>query len=326
MKKIKVGVVYGGISNERAISVLSGKEVIKGLSRKKYNVFPIEITKKGAWVLNKKKLIVFDKENGPARSDIKKFDVIFIALHGTFGEDGKVQAILDTIGVSYTGSGVLASALGFNKVKTLELARSASIKTPRYTQLRKNSKNKSQAVKYAGGYPLVVKPNRSGSSVGVSIIKNKREFASALKRAFKEDSEVIAEEYIKGRELTCGVLGNSGKTKLIALPSVEIITKEKFFDYHAKYFSKDTKEICPARVSKTIEQRVRNASVKIHEVLGCDGLTRSDFIVKGGRPYLLEITPLPGLTQASLCPKEARAVGMTFSEFLDKQITLALAK
>lgn len=326
--KIALAVLYGGQSNEREVSILSGREVMRGLPTNKYTISPIEISKKGEWILKEKrgkKIEIFDFDR--KHSDLRKFDVIFIALHGDFGEDGTVQAILDSVGIRYTGSGVLASALGFDKAKAMEFVRDQGIKVPRFIFLTKEvSRTTESDLKKIGGLPCVIKPNRSGSSIGVSIVRKKNELAPALKRAFHEDNQILVEEYIRGAEFTCGVMGNSTQTELHALPPVEIIPREKFFNYKAKYFSKDTQEVCPAAIGKKLIATIQNTAKMAHHVLGCDGLTRSDFILKNNELYFLEINTLPGLTKNSLCPKEAVAVGMTFSEFLDRQVELALLK
>jgi len=318
MKKIRIGVLMGGTSNEREVSLLSGEQVLKNLSCNLYDVSKIEITKDGKWLLdNKTFLTVF-----PNRDLKKRFDIIFIALHGTFGEDGKVQAILDTLQIPYTGSGVLPSALGMNKAKTMELLTPHKVRVPRTISLRKC--NKTPIVTF----PCVVKPNAAGSSVGISIVKNKTEITAALNKAFKEDDMVLIQEYIEGRELTCAIIGNSNKDDLIALPPIEIVSPGTFFDYNAKYFSKKTQEICPAPIHSKTTKELARLSKLVHTILGCDGLTRSDFILskKDNKLYFLEINTIPGLTEASLCPKAAKATGMTFPEFLDKQIKLALLK
>tara|TARA_Y100000310_G_scaffold249785_1_gene255896 strand:+ start:225 stop:1193 length:969 start_codon:yes stop_codon:yes gene_type:complete len=312
-KKLKIGVLYGGTSNEREISILTGKEIIRCLPRDSYDVFELEITKRGIWK-NKKK-----KKDIDVSKDLKEFDCIFIALHGAFGEDGTLQAILDLAKVPYTGSGVLSSAIGFDKMMTLYMVKGLGIKTPKFMMLDNfDEKDLKNTVKKLIKYPCVVKPNRSGSSVGISIIKKPSELPPAVKKAKKEDSQILIEEFIDGIELTCGVLGD------IALPVVEIIPGEKFFDYHAKYFSKKTQEICPARIKPNITRRVKTQAKKIHDFLRCSGLTRSDFILKGNKLYFLEINTLPGLTSISLCPKEAATIGMSFPDFLSEQIMLAI--
>jgi D-alanine-D-alanine ligase len=336
MSRLKVAVLAGGLSNEWQVSVKSGLEVKKHLPQDKYDVSIINIARDGRWLkIDRKKAVplrIFHSSGRIDGSDLLKFDVAFNALHGTFGEDGNVQAILETIGLPYTGSGVLASALGMNKLKAAELIAYAGIPVPQTLVLKRGVLKEFAAaerrVRKEIGYPAIVKPNESGSSVGVSIVREARELAPALQKALKEDDLVLVQEYIEGRELTCGVLGNSSdiRGKLEALPPVEIIAHSKFFDYEAKYNSKATEEICPAPLSPTQEKRIMHLALEAHKAIGADGLSRSDFILAKNKFYFLEINTSPGLTAASLCPKEARAAGMEFSEFLDRIVELSLEK
>ncbi|MEA2089040.1 MAG: D-alanine--D-alanine ligase family protein [Patescibacteria group bacterium] len=336
-KKINIAVIHGGPSNERDVSIKTSQQIAKVLPKNKYNVFLIEITKNKKWLYKGK----FEAENSGKKYEIdilsdnnilkKKIDVAFIALHGKFGEDGKIQAMLDLIGLPYTGSGMLSSALGMSKIKSLELVAKNKIRIPKYLTLYKKNTNPdfSKNVEKNINYPCVVKPSESGSSIGISIVKNKNQFSKAIDSAFKEDNAIIIEQYIKGRELTCGIMGNTNRTELIALPIAEIIVKDSdFFDYKTKYFSNTVQEICPAKVNPKITKKVQELAKKIHSVLWCDGLTRSDFILSDAdkKLYFLEINTIPGQTQASLCPKQAKAAGVKFSEFLEKQIDLAFKK
>ena len=341
-RRIKVAVISGGLSNERDVSIKSGIQIFNNLSSASYDKFLIEITQDGKWLLKGDKLkiesniskittlAIIDPEIGINKNNLKDFDVVFLALHGKFGEDGKVQSILDIIDIPYTGSGVLASALAMNKAKTMKFLRSIGIKTPRSLHLfNKNNidlKNVDKLIIDSINYPCVVKPNESGSSIGINIVGSFDELGRAIEIAYKEDSQILIEEFIEGREFTCGVLGNAGQKELEALPPVEILTNRKFFDYEAKYVSNDTREICPADISDELSEDIKSLSKRIHRAIGCDGLSRSDFILKSNEIYFLEINTLPGLTEESLCPKEVRAIGMTFSEFLDIQIRLAMEK
>lgn len=333
-KRIKVAVICGGPSSEREVSLKSGEQVFLNLP-KKYEKFLIEINKEGAWLLKENDsrqrfLTIIHPEKGFAGSDLKKFDVAFLALHGKFGEDGKIQAMLDVLDVSYTGSGVLASALGMDKLKTMEIAGRQGINVPRYFVLSSREKIGikllKNRIKKEIGYPCVIKPNDSGSSIGVSIIKSPGDLGKAIKEASRESGEIIIQEFIGGRELSCGVIGNPSDGDIVALPSIEIITGNKFFDYEAKYFSEKTREISPAGISERLEDKIREQAKKVHQALGCAGLSRSDFILKKGKFYFLEINTSPGMTEKSLCPKEAKAAGMNFSKFLDEQVKLALKK
>ena len=340
--KIKIAVISGGLSNERKVSIKTGQQVFNNLSEEHYDKFLVEMTQDGIWLLSEdnlklgensakaKALTIMHPDQGIAKNDLKNFDVVFLALHGRFGEDGKIQSILDILGIPYTGSGVLASALGMNKAKTAEFLRGTGMKTPKFLFLsdRNNIDLKAidKMVKENINYPCVVKPNESGSSIGINIVKSFYDLEKAVNKAYKEDAQVLIEEFINGREITCGVLGNSNQTELSALPPVEVITDSIFFDYDAKYFSDKTQEICPANISTEQMEKVQGMAKRAHKALGCDGLTRSDFILKNNEFYFLEINTLPGLTEQSLCPKEAMAAGMTFAEFLDMQVKLAIKK
>jgi D-alanine-D-alanine ligase len=335
-RKINVLVLCGGPSNEREISLKSGAQIAKALSKNKYQLTLAEIAKDGRWLLrdgtnnsleNPKALTPTSRN-----ATMQKFDVAFVGMHGRFGEDGKVQALLEMIGIPYTGSGVLASALGMNKMRTLEIVNRYGIKTPRFMALhsmpiKKNFAALQQKIEHSIGYPSVIKPNESGSSIGISIVHKKDDVFDAMKIAFQEDVIILIEEYIKGKEFTCAVMGNTGQSALVALPPVEIVPPGEFFDYKAKYSSIETKEICPARLSKSQTKKIQTLAQKAHAFIGCDGLSRSDFILTTrGEFYFLEINTIPGLTEASLAPKAATAHGMPFSKFLDAQIQLAMKK
>lgn len=330
MKKIKVAVLCGGPSSEWEVSMKSGAQAAKNLPRQKYDAHLVQVTSDGRWLLlkgNKKTpLNVLGTDGKIGKSNLRKFNLAFIALHGKFGEDGRVQSILETIGVPYTGSGVLASALGMNKLKAAEVVSAAGVPSPETIvfPFRPTLKDARRAGRKLG-YPLVTKPNESGSSVGVSIVRKDKELGAALKKSLAEDKTVLFQKYIKGRELTCGVLGNTGG-KLVPLPPVEIISHTEFFDYDAKYNSKITEELCPAPIPAAITRKVQELAMRAHEALGADGLTRSDFMFSHGKLYFLEINTSPGMTETSLCPEEARAYGWSMGEFLDRICQLALNK
>ena len=320
-KKIKVGIIAGGFSNEREISLMTGKQIIKALPKEKYDAVLIEVSKD-----QKKAVPELIKKLSQ-----KKVDVAFIGLHGRFGEDGKIQALLESLQIPYTGSGVLASALGMNKIKCTEFLDKFWIRSPKFIAFYKGKINSKEALAQTQkliGYPCVVKPSKSGSSVGVTIVKKKNKLLEAIEMALKEDNSVIVQEYIKGREFSAGVMGDSVRGELLALPIIEIITPgAEFFDYKEKYFSKTVKEICPVDISQKLEKEIQETAKKIHDILDCDGLTRSDFILtENGKFYFLEINTIPGQTEASLCPKEAKAAGISFPEFLDWQVQMALGK
>lgn len=276
----------GGESSEREVSLMSGREMLRPLDGDKYEieeyVFPQDIDR-----INKDRM-----------------EVALIALHGVSGEDGAIQRFLETQKIKYTGAGVLASAIGMNKKIFKKLAQKEGFLTPK--EVRKA--------------PCVIKPNNGGSSVGVRIVKDQSEVKQAIEAVEKYEKEWIMEEYIRGVEVACGVLGDQ------ALPIVEIVPKKDFFDYEAKYTTGMAEEICPARISKRVALKIQKESKRICSLLGIKSYARIDFIIKKGKAYMLEINTLPGMTANSLLPKEAAAIGMNYSQLLDKIIELALKK
>ncbi len=336
-KKYTIVVIGGGTSSERAISLMTAAKVAEALPRSKYSVSAAQIEPDGQWKRIASGKQATSRKSGKAlvafKPEASKIDAAFIALHGKNGEDGKIQAMLELAGIPYTGSGVLASALAMNKVRTMEFVARYGIRVPAYLPLYKKEKTDlgllDTMIRKQISYPCVVKPNEAGSSVGIRMVKNKAELKKAVAAAFKEDDCIIVQRRIRGRELTCAVMGNTHETDLVTLPPIEIVPKGRdFFDYKAKYFSEATEEICPAPISKQLAAELADISKQVHFLLGCDGLTRSDFILApdGKSLYFLEINTIPGLTEASLCPKAAKVAGMSFSRFLDKQVDLALKK
>jgi len=280
--------------------------------------------------LDKKKYQVlrFDPKNdlGKFFSDAlkKKFDLIFPALHGPFGEDGKLQGLLDVLGIPYLFSGCLASALAMNKYKTKVIVGKEGIAMARDILIRKNEKYNLNGIIKKLSLPIVVKPSELGSSVGMSIAKTKKELEKGIKIAFRYDREVLLEKFIKGRELTVPVMGNDPAR---ALPVIEIIPKvSTWFDYRAKYEVGGSEEICPAKIPGKIKNKIQKQALAAYKAIGCKDLARVDFIWQKGsdKLYFLEINTIPGMTATSLVPKSAKAAGLTFSQFLDKLISQAL--
>jgi len=316
MKKTKVAVLMGGKSPEHDISLITGREVLKYLP-KKHSPLPVVISRDGKrWKLRLK--------NGKSKLiDLaflqKNVDVCFVALHGPYGEDGTIQGLLDMAGIPYTGSGVLASALGMNKLMFGKIMKAESVKYPQNVVSRKSEKlSRRKAI----NFPCVVKPHNQGSSVGISIVKLKKDLNKALKKAHKYSDTVLIEEYIDGLELTCGVLGNNNPT---ALPLVEIhpISGE-FFDYESKYTESGAEEIVPARISKSLTKKIQKIAIQVHLALGCKGFSRVDFILRNKlEPVVLEINTIPGLTPESLLPKAAKVAGFSYPQMLGKMIYYA---
>lgn len=306
-RKIRVVVLMGGKSPEHVISLISGQEVVKNLPKNKYRAIPMVIPRSG-------KL--------PAINNLRKTaDVVFIAMHGPFGEDGTIQGMLELVGIPYTGSGVLASAVGMDKIIFHKLMSSANISTPRYVTITKQE-SLAKISKPLGKPPYFVKPYNQGSSVGASIVKVGGELETALQKAWKFSKIALVEEYLKGKELTCAVLGNNNPR---LLPVVEIIPSGEFFDYKSKYKDPQTQEIVPAIIPKKITTLVQKMAVRVHQILGCRGFSRVDFILKNNhQPVVLEINTIPGLTPMSLLPKAAKAAGITYPQLLDKIIQYAI--
>lgn len=324
-------VLMGGKSDEHDVSLASGKQVVSNLNPKKYESIPIIIDKNtGQWQLRNTSFIkrlntkIDKKAKKTSTSSLisgsifqypnlkKKPDVIFLALHGKYGEDGRIQGFLDFIGIPYTGCGCLSSAIGMDKIIFKKIIERDGLPTAKWSIY-----NEKITIKY----PCVVKPSDSGSSVGISIIKKKDELTKAVKLAQKYSDRIIVEEYLKGTEVSCAVLGNK---KPIALPVIEIIPKNKFFDYEAKYTDGKSEEICPARLPSATTKKVQETAVKVFQSIGARGFARVDMIIKNDVPYILEINTLPGLTPNSLLPKEAKAAGISYPKLLDKIIELSL--
>jgi D-alanine-D-alanine ligase len=313
-KKLKIALIFGGTSQEREVSLVSGKNILKNLDQKKYQITPIEVTLNNSWI--KKNL-----------NKLLSADVAFLALHGPGGEDGTIQGVLESLRIKYTGSGVLASALAMDKAKTKRMVASIGVLVAPHIVISKSdySHDPSKYLKKIKG-TIVIKPNRIGSSLGVTITSKKEEIKRGLISAFEHDEEIIIEPYIQGRELTVPVLGNS---TLEALPVIEIIPKRgsTFFDFRAIYNSNFSDEIVPAPIPKILAEKLQMIAMEVHELLGCRGVTRSDFIVTGkGQIYFLEINTIPGMTENSLVPKSAKAVGISYPKLLDKIIQLAINK
>jgi D-alanine-D-alanine ligase len=319
MQRIKVAILRGGPSSEYDVSLKTGKNVLNNLSDK-YIPTDVIIDKKGSWFV--------DGISTSPQKISDSVDVFFNAMHGEYGEDGKVQQILDGFGAKYTGSKALASAIGMNKVLAKELFKQFGLKTPIFRVVRKDDDLQAVAKNIFGSFPMpaIVKPGGSGSSMGVSVVKTLKEIIPAIKDALKFSDVVIVEEFITGREATCGVVENFRNKSVYPLFPVEIIkpTKSVFFDYNAKYGG-GTKEICPGNFTTKEKNTITQMAVDAHIALGLRHYSRSDFIINPKRGvYILEVNTLPGLTKESLLPQSLKAIGVSLSDFIDHVITLAL--
>ena len=307
MKIIRLALLSGGVSTEREVSLNSGKQVFEALDKDKY-----EITKYDP-KFDLQKLVM----------DAPKIDAALIILHGPFGEDGTVQGLLDLLDIPYQGAGVLGSAAAMNKLTAKQLYEGAKIPTPGYLAFDTTDEISTSDVVETLSLPIVVKPACAGSSVGMTIVKEAEDLTAAIKKGFDHDDTLILERYIKGIELTCGVLGNQD---LEALPVIEIIPGDdhEYFDYEAKYVAGETEEICPARIDDDLTQKVQELAIKAQKALFLKGYSRTDMILRDGELFVLETNTIPGMTATSLYPQSAEVGGYTFSALLDKLIELAI--
>lgn len=305
--KIRVAVLAGGWSGEREVSLKSGKGVYAALNRERYDV-TIYDPRDDLGILIKK------------RADI---DLAFILLHGKFGEDGRVQGLLDVLHIPFVGSGVLASAMAMNKRIAKDVFRGVGLRVAGEAILKQGESFSVDELMDRLGTSVVIKPVSEGSSLGISMAHGREEILKGIEKAFQYDGEVMAEEYLDGREITCCVLGNQ---VLETLPVVEIIpdVSHSFFDYEAKYEPGATNEICPAPIAPSLAEEASSCAKKAHRALNCSVWSRSDMIIRDETLYLLETNTIPGMTETSLFPLAARAAGMTLSDLLDRLISLSL--
>ncbi len=295
----KVAVLFGGCSAEREISLQSGQAVLEAMHRRGIDAYP------------------FDPAENPIEDLLrKKFNMVYIALHGRYGEDGTVQGALELMGLPYTGSGVMACALAIDKWRTKLLWQSIGINTPRYTML--NAESNFDIVVRDLGLPLIIKPSREGSTIGLYKVNSIKELSYAYKMAAEYDSMVLVEQYVEGIELTAAILGD------VALPLVRIKTSGELYDYRAKYLSNDTKYFCPSGLSSELENTIQTQALKAHRILGCEGWGRVDLILDySDKPYFLENNTSPGMTSHSLVPIAAKNAGISFDDLVIRILELA---
>lgn len=354
-KKRNVLVLMGGPSAEHEISLATGKVVSERLDRSRYAVRTVEIGKDGRWllpvpshqVLSGAKAVVA-LESGAAVARFKsseRIDVVFLALHGPYGEDGTVQGLLELAGISYTGSGVLASALAMDKVRSSELFAYHGLTVPRFRGFEKAQwEGRHEAciaeITEQLSFPVVVKPVANGSSFGIGVVQQPTALADAVEKAFQYDDRVMVQQYVAGTEVTCAVLDDGDDGDAEALPPTEIVPKKSsFFDFKAKYDPTASDEITPARLPENTLRRIQEIAKKAHQILGCSGMSRTDMIVEkqgtGNREqgsgterkiFLLETNTIPGMTENSLLPKAAAAAGIPFPRLLDRIIAAALRR
>jgi len=307
---LRVAVLMGGRSAEREVSLKSGRAVCEALRERGYQVIPIDPGHDVAQQLT-----------------AAKVDVAFIALHGKYGEDGTIQGLLEILGIPYTGSGVLASAVAMDKITTKRLLLAESLPTPRFCVISRplpgdeKWDNYRQEVLTKIGLPAVVKPATQGSTIGVTFVHEEDVLVPGLQEAFRYDDRILVEEFIDGPEVTAAVLGNRNPR---VLPLIEIVSETGVYDYHAKYTPGMSTHIIPPRLPADICEQISDLALKVYRLVGCKGFARVDFLLGNGRPYALEVNTIPGLTEVSLFPDAARAAGISFGDLVDELLRLAL--
>ncbi|MGV8916134.1 MAG: D-alanine--D-alanine ligase [Kaistella sp.] len=327
MKKKNVAVVMGGYSDEYKVSLKSGKLIYDSLDRDLYNVYEVVILKDDWYFLDDRgqKAVINKADfsvNLSSGFDVK-FDVCFNIIHGKPGENGELQAYWDTIGQVYTGCEFYQSALTFNKKDTLAVLSKYGIPAAKSVYLRKNETFNEDEIIADLGLPLFVKPNQSGSSLGITKVKEKAEFQKALDFAFAEDDEILIETFLNGMEVSVGVLDYQGET--IVLGITEIVSHKEFFDYEAKYEGA-SEEITPARIDDETRIKVEEIAKRAYDSLGMSGFSRSEFIIVEGTPYMLEMNTNPGFSPTSILPQQAQHYGISLKDLCGNEVEKALAK
>ncbi len=327
MSKKNVAVVMGGFSDEYKVSLKSGQLIYDSLDRDLYNVYKVVVLKEEWYFLNEneEKLPINKGDFSVTLSDggILKFDVCFNIIHGAPGENGELQGYWNAIGQKYTGCDFYKSALTFNKKDTLAVLAKYGIPSAKSFYLRKGENINEEKIVEELGLPLFVKPNQSGSSLGISKVKAKSELAAAIEFAFKEDDEILIESFLNGMEVSVGVIDYKGET--IVLGITEIVPHKEFFDYEAKYEGA-SEEITPARLDEETRYKVEKIAKHAYESLGMSGFSRSEYIIMDGTPYMLEMNTNPGFSPASILPQQAKIYGISIKDLCGNEVEKALAK
>jgi len=349
VSKLRIAVLYGGTSAEHEVSVVSARSVLAAIDRDKYDVLPIAITKGGEWLLPDRAPdqlkapqgalpevgggnAVVLREGGqvlaPGRSDTGSVDLVFILLHGPGGEDGTVQGLLETLSVPYVGAGVAASALGMDKSLQKPVFQNAGIPVTPWTTLtyaayERDPQATLRRARDTMGFPCFTKPANLGSSVGVSKCETATELQRGMEKAFEYDRTILVEKAIDGRELECAVLGNDEPEASVV---GEVVPAHEFYDYEAKYLIEGSELTIPARIPEQIADRIRRYAVQAFQAIGCAGMARVDFFLRGDEIFLNEINTIPGFTPISMYPKLWEESGIPYAKLIDRLIELALER
>lgn len=326
LTSMNIAVLTGGDSSEKVISLKSAEQVQLWLEKAGHTCYRVMISGAQWMIHHGRRKIRVDKNlfGFRDRNGFTRFDFAWNIIHGTPGEDGKLQGYLDMMGIPYSSSGHLSSALTFNKYACKTYMKQHQVLTPEARLIKKGVPADLEAVIEHVGLPCFVKPNNGGSSFGISRVNRFEQLQPAMDMAFREDSEVIIERYIKGTEVTCGVV----KTRegITVLPVTEIVSSNDFFDYEAKYTPGRAEEITPARIDEDLTRKCQEMAFNIYELAGCAGIVRVDFIIKGNQVYLLELNSIPGMTRESIIPKQVRSMDLKMEEVLQMVIDEVTAR
>lgn len=304
---LKIAVLYGGTSGEREVSLSTGKGVVEALKKNGHEVKEIDFHPDRLFEVTS--LVV---------------DLVFIGLHGKYGEDGKIQGVLDILKIPYVGSGVLASSLAMDKARAKQIFNHNSIPIAKGKMFDTKNSNKNQLVGEISRTfhpPYVVKPNQEGSTLGLTIVKEKSQLSRAIENAAASDDFILVEEYIPGREVTVPVVGKLGEEQ--ALPVIEIIPKSDYYDFESKYQPGGSEHIVPANIEQKLTEKLQRYAVSAHQLLGCEVYSRVDFIISNGVPIILEVNTLPGMTPTSLFPDAAREIGWSYDAMIEEFVRLS---
>ncbi len=309
---MKIAVLYGGVSKERDVSISSSKGIMKALEKNGHEVIGID----------------FHPDRLQEIIELQ-VDIVFIGLHGKFGEDGSVQGMLDMLDIPYVGSGVLASSLAMDKFMAKKMFASESIPVAKderyYIKQESEIASVSEDIRAKFDVPFVIKPNREGSTLGLTIVTDELEIKAAIKNAMQSDAFILVEQFIKGKELTVPVIGKMGEES--ALPIIEIIPKNDLYDYESKYSEGGSEHIVPAQIEDALTTKIKQYAVKAHQILGCETYSRADFLLtEDGTPYILEVNTLPGMTPTSLFPDSAATVDITYEAMIEQFVQLSKNK
>ncbi len=326
--KPNIALVTGGYSGESVISYKSAITIENNIDREKFNTYTIDISLKGWFCKCGDQTIPVNRNDFSVNynNQILKFDAVLMGIHGTPGEDGKLQSYFDLLNLPYTSCDASTSSLTFNKRFTVAVAAFSGIKVAKSVHLFRSNPLLPEEILLQLQLPVFVKPNNGGSSIGMSKVTVAEDLAPALEKAFREDDQVLVEECINGREFTVGVFKTKGK--IVVLPITEVISKKDFFDFEAKYSSGMATEITPAQILKEVERKLQENAEKIYQIFNCRGIVRMDFIfnAEDENPYLLEINTVPGQSEASVVPQQVKALNWTLKDFYSALIEEALER